>query len=459
MTVLHDMTNQSAAAETGYYVPPSPTLKESFDSDEGTIRVSGDDIKHFTTKAPVQQTEVPEDEYPDGGLRAWVVVFGTVCTMFSTFGYVNAWGVFQAYYEETLLSNSSPSDIAWIGSLQYALIFVPGMITGRMFDLGHFKLPFFISSCVLVAATFLVAECTQYWQFLLCQGFAVGLGCGAVFGPAMGIVSHWFKKRRGIALGIMTAGSSLGGTVFPIATRRLINEVGFPWTMRIIGLFLIFTLGCANLTLQRRLPPVNAKGGLFNLAAFKNKAFTFWCLAGFTTFLGLYTALTYIDVSATSMGIDPDFAFYLVSIANASSGVGRLFAGVMADRFGAINVAVPCTVLAGIITYIWPFVTTKASFIAISIIYGFGSGAFISLVAMPVIAFGDIDDVGRRVGMALAVLATGALAGPPISGAINKATGGFKFVGYYAGSMIVVSVIFMILARQTHLQGKLRGKF
>jgi hypothetical protein len=71
------MTNQSAVSETGYYVPPSPTLKESFDSDEGTIRVSGDgSIKHFTTKASVHQAEVPEDEYPDGGLRAWVVVFG-----------------------------------------------------------------------------------------------------------------------------------------------------------------------------------------------------------------------------------------------------------------------------------------------------------------------------------------------------------------------------------------------
>jgi hypothetical protein len=75
MTIPHDMTNQSAA-ETGFYVPPSPTLKGSFDCDEGTIRVSGDDIKHFTTKAPMDQTEVPEDEYPDGGLRAWVVVFG-----------------------------------------------------------------------------------------------------------------------------------------------------------------------------------------------------------------------------------------------------------------------------------------------------------------------------------------------------------------------------------------------
>jgi MFS transporter, MCT family, solute carrier family 16 (monocarboxylic acid transporters), member 10 len=52
---------------------------------------------------------------------------------------------------------------------------------------------------------------------------------------------------------------------------------------------------------------------------------------------------------------------------------------------------------------------------------------------MPIIAFGEIEDVGRRLGMCLTILASGALAGPPISGAINGATGGFKAVGYYAG--------------------------
>jgi hypothetical protein len=34
------------------------------------------------------------------------------------------------------------------------------------------------------------------------------------------------------------------------------------------------------------------------------------------------------------VGIDPNFSFYLISIANAASGFGRIFAGVMADRFG-----------------------------------------------------------------------------------------------------------------------------
>jgi hypothetical protein len=63
----------------------------------------------------------------------------------------------------------------------------------------------------------------------------------------------------------------------------------------------------------------------------------------------------------------------------------------------------------------------------------FGSGAYVSLMSMPVIAFGEIEDVGRRIGMSFTIIAFGALAGPPISGAVNNATGGFKAVGYYAG--------------------------
>lgn len=47
--------------------------------------------------------------------------------------------------------------------------------------------------------------------------------------------------------------------------------------------------------------------------------------------------------------------------------------------------------------------------------------------------FGETADVGRRIGMMMSFLSIGALAGPPISGAINTATGGFEAVGYYAG--------------------------
>lgn len=56
-----------------------------------------------------------------------------------------------------------------------------------------------------------------------------------------------------------------------------------------------------------------------------------------------------------------------------------------------------------------------------------------STLASPLIAMGGTHDVGLRLGMFFTVLAFGALAGPPISGAINQSTGNFKAVGYYAG--------------------------
>lgn len=58
---------------------------------------------------------------------------------------------------------------------QYALTFLPCLILGRMFDTGWFKIPQFLASATLVAATVLTAECKEYWQFILCQGFLVGV--------------------------------------------------------------------------------------------------------------------------------------------------------------------------------------------------------------------------------------------------------------------------------------------
>ncbi|KAL0065432.1 hypothetical protein AAF712_007496 [Marasmius tenuissimus] len=168
----------------------------------------------------------PSDDFPDGGTRAWLVTLGTALTGFATFGFVNSWGVFQSYYEENLLKGTSPSTIAWIGSIQYALIFLPGLLTGRLFDIGIFKIPFAIASAVIVASCFIIAECTKHWHFLLVQGILFGLASGTVFGPSMGVIGHWFKKRRGLALGITSIGSSIGGTVLPIAARRLIDQVG-----------------------------------------------------------------------------------------------------------------------------------------------------------------------------------------------------------------------------------------
>lgn len=56
--------------------------------------------------------------------------------------------------------------------------------------------------------------------------FDIQIGAGGVFGPNSAVVSHWFKKRRGLAFGLVAVGSSIGGTVLPIAAKNLLPRVG-----------------------------------------------------------------------------------------------------------------------------------------------------------------------------------------------------------------------------------------
>ncbi|KAK7039102.1 hypothetical protein VNI00_010282 [Paramarasmius palmivorus] len=396
-------------------------------------------------------------DYPDGGTRAWLIVIGTFLARFATFGFVNSWGVFQSYYEENLLRGTSPSTIAWIGSVQYSLCFLPGLVTGRLLDIGIFKIPLAIASAVIVACCFIIAECTQYWQLLLCQGFALGLASGAVFVPSMGVIAHWFKHRRGLALGVTGAGSSVGATILPIAARRLIPQVGFPWTMRIIGFILLFVLLVPNLTLDRRLPPARVTGGLLNLKAFKSPPLAVYSFAIWVSFLGLSTVLTYIDIGAVKHGISPDFSFYLVSITNAASGFGRISSGIVMDRLGPINYFVPMSFIAAVLTYAWPFARNIGSLVVVSIVYGFCSGAFVSSFLMPVYEMGETSDIGRRTGMVMSIASIGALVGSPISGAISQSAGGFEAVGYYAGTMILFAAFLMAVTKYLVLRS-LKGK-
>ena len=117
---------------------------------------------------------------------------------------------------------------------------------------------------ILVLATALTAECKEYWQLLVCQGLLTGFACGMIYCPIPAIVAQWFKKRRSLAAGIISAGSSAGGIIIPIVARNLIDLVGhvgalsvqgawlmdffrFKWMMRVIALIELFMLVIANL--------------------------------------------------------------------------------------------------------------------------------------------------------------------------------------------------------------------
>lgn len=74
------------------------------------------------------------------------------------------------------------------------------------------------------------------------------------FTPSVAVMGHWFKRRRAYALGIIIAGSSLGGVVYPIILQELQRKLGFAWAVRIAGFLTLACLLIANLTVKTRLP-------------------------------------------------------------------------------------------------------------------------------------------------------------------------------------------------------------
>ncbi|KAG1863613.1 MFS general substrate transporter [Suillus subalutaceus] len=380
----------------------------------------------FDQEIPNEQTshrklQTDLSEAPDGGIRAWLAVFAQYCI-----GYIlYVWFFnFMGCLPRVLPGKSSASHSTFNYSMDrfyagYALVCLPSLATGRLFDLGYFKIPFFVASCVLVACTFLTAECTQFWQLFLTQGVGLGMGCGFVFSPAIVIVSHWFSKRRGLALSITAVGSALGSIVFPVAAQNLIPLIGFRWTF-----------------LKRRLPPVNVRGGLFNLKAFRDKAYSTYCISATIILLGFYTELTYISVSAVAIGVSKDFSFYIIAIANAASAFGRVSSGLLADKIGALNTIIVFTAITGITTIAWPFAKDEYQLIAIATIHGFSIGAYISLYSVPAVAMGEMEDAGASSGD----------------------EGSSMRVIIQAGGSIIFGVALLLVARHLHL-GRLWGKF
>lgn len=429
------------------------SLKTEQDLGEAVLKAQGEDSKIF---------------FPEGGFAAWLCVFGGWWCTFITFGYLNAYGIFQDYYQQTTLSHKSPSQIAWIGAFQYFLMFAPAIFAGRLFDLGFFRPIFAIGCVLLVFSQMMVSLCSDYYQLFLAQGVGLGLGFGLVFNLAINCPAHYFNRRRGVALGVVASGSSTGGIVFPIMVRKLLPQIGYGWTMRVVGFFALFAVTVAWFSLSTRLPPSidvrdKAKGGWkqvewFHFSAFRNPAYTFFVIGASLIMFGLYMPLSYMDVWSSSHNV-PATGYYL-PILNAASSFGRILPGLVADKVGRINTVLPHLAVSGILIFIFPLCSNLGGLITFAILYGFTSGCYVSLIPACSSQLGSTSTVGTRNGMMFFLMSFGGLFGIPIAGAILGEVDDADWWGtaVFSGVMVVAGTTSIAAAKWYAVGGSIKGK-
>ena len=244
-----------------------------------------------STNAPLPSDSAP----PDGGLIAWSQVFAGHLVAFNSWGYVNSFGLFQAYYATTL--NETPSRISWIGSIQIFLTFFVGTFSGRAMDAGYYRHVVFAGLGLQILGVFMTSLVTKYWQLVLAQGICSGLGNGIVFTPTVALVLTYFWKKRALAVSCMTCGTATGGIVFPLIARQLLDKVGFAWTTRVMG-FIMLANSVMILAIVRTRPITRSAGPLIELAAFADPWYSFFGLGLLLALLGLYFGYYYVRHSS-----------------------------------------------------------------------------------------------------------------------------------------------------------------
>ncbi|WEW60408.1 hypothetical protein PRK78_005893 [Emydomyces testavorans] len=399
---------------------------------------------------PVTETICPRPAStppPDGGFEAWLQAGLAHLAIFNTWGYINSLGMFQDYYTETL------QHISWVGSVQLFLLFAIGTFSGRATDAGYFKSVWGTGAVIIMLSVFLTSFCKHYWQLFLVQGLFLGIGSGLVFCPTVALLSTYFSSRRSLALAIGACGTATGGIIFPLLVQRLLPNIGFPWTMRVLALLTTLTLSPGFLFFRQRTRP-RRRGPLFEWRAFTERPYTLYAVAMFLNFWALYFGFFYLNSFArgttTTTGVSPSERLTLLMIMNSLGTIGRLLPNALADyRTGPLNTIIPCTLATTIMLFAWTRVRDSRGLYAFAILYGFfGAGVQALFPAVLASLSPDPRKTGVRFGMVLSIVSVASLTGPPIAGALIQRRGGDYFwAQMFAGVSMLVGTGVLVMAR------------
>jgi MFS family permease len=302
----------------------------------------------------------------------------------------------------------------------------------------------------------MLSLCSKYWHFMLAQGLLMGACMGLLQFPAFAAVAQYFDKKRAAALGLVVSGSSIGGIVIPIAFSKMLNgtSLGFGWSVRVIGFVCLPLMAFACIVTKPRVP--SRKTDFFKPEAFRNKTFLVLIAALFFMFMGMFTPLFFLPTYAVSRGVNATLASYFLAILNGASTFGRIIPGILADKYGRLNMLTVGALATGIVILCLNKAETTAALVVYSVVFGFTSGTIISGGSAAFAILPDNpQDIGSYMGPGMAVSSLAALIGPPVNGKLVAKYDSFLQVSIFSGIMCLVGAVLALASKLTHPKGLL----
>ena len=323
-------------------------------------------------------------------------------------------------------------------SLPYTLLMIGfgagGVVMGRVADRFGVMVPALIASVSLPAGFMVASQASTLWQFALAMGILAGLfGVSATFAPVVSDTSHWFHRRRGLAVGVVISGSYLAGAVWPTILQHFIDSSGWRATFFGFGVFALSVMLPLAAVLYRR-PPVSAdpetSGGSDDarrpLGFTKAQLQCLICAAGIGCCAAMSMPQVHIVAYATDLGYAAARGAEMLALMLGFGIVSRLTSGWISDRIGGLNTLLLGSFLQFAVLCGFLFGDTLTALYALSVAFGLAQGGIVPSYAIIVRSYFPSRDAGWRIGLAFLFTVIGMALGGWMAGALYDLTGSYQ---------------------------------
>jgi MFS family permease len=330
-----------------------------------------------------------------------------------------------------------------------------GIVLGRLADRYGVVLPVVLGTLALGVGFVGSGFATNLWQFALAQGL-LGLGSSATFGPLMTDVSHWFTRRRGIAVAVVSCGNYLAGTIWPPVVQHFISAEGWRATQIGVGLFCLVTMLPLVLAMRARAPVHHAEASGHaatvqrgSLGISSNTLMALLCIAGIGCCVAMSMPQVHIVAYCGDLGYGPARGAEMLALMMGFGIISRIASGFIADRIGGVATLLIGSVLQGVALGLYMLFDGLVSLYVISALFGLFQGGIVPMYAIIVRQYFPPQEAGTRLGIVLMATLLGMALGGWLSGLIFDLAGTYQaaFLNGIAWNLVNVSIMVWLLLR------------
>jgi MFS family permease len=393
------------------------------------------------------------------GRYAWMRLL--ISVLIATIGSVGMWSVVvvlpavQAEFGVDRASASLPYTMTMVG-------FAFGnVMLGRFVDRSGIFLPLVASAGALVVGYLLASAVSSIWVFALLQGL-IGFGASATFGPLIADLSHWFRKRRGVAVAAAASGNYFAGALWPLAMQLTLPGEGWRFTYAAIGIFCIVTMVPLALLLRRRAPHVGLPAGGVAASPAQTRTIDLspralqilLAIAGVGCCVAMSMPQVHIVAYCVDLGYGVARGSEMLSLMLVGGIVSRLASGFLADYIGGVKTLLIGSVLQCLALFAYIPFDGLASLYVVSLVFGLSQGGIVPSYAIIVREYLPAHEAGQRVGVVIMATIAGMALGGWLSGWIYDLTGSYAaaFWNGIAWNLLNIAIMVMILLRTRTLR-------